>query len=149
MGLLGFAYNRAQMKTLLLVTAIVAGCAGAAGAQTLKYEPAVVRLTGTFVTGEGLGLNDERTDVDKKVSFPAIRLKTPVRVEADPKDDLNVESEDNVSMVQLIIGNAAQMKQYASLKGKAVVVTGTLSHQITAQHYTKVLLDVQTIEPLH
>ena len=74
-----------------------------------------------------------------------MRLPSPVRVEADSGDDLN-ETEDDVSVVQLILMTPTLMTQYRGLKHQAVIVIGTLSHQITGHHYTKVLITVQKIE---
>jgi hypothetical protein len=121
-----------------LVTIFVLSLAGIAHTETLKYEPATVRLVGTFMSGKGM------TPDEKEVSFPAIKLNVPIRVEADAKDELN-ETEENVTLVQLIL-NHKRMEQYESQKGQLVAVTGKLSHAITGHHYTKVLIEVEKIE---
>jgi hypothetical protein len=126
------------MIRIILFLLLSVSLAGIAHAETLKYEPATVHLVGTLISSTGM------TPDEKQVSFPAIKLNAPVRVEAGPNDELN-ETEENISLVQLIL-NQEQMEQYKSLKGKIVVITGKLSHAITGHHYTKVLIDVEKIE---
>lgn len=107
----------------------------------VPYEPVVVRLAGTLTTGKG------DTPDDKKTSFPALRLAQPIRVDADPKQKDSPDiTEDNVSVIQLNLSEAL-MTQYTQLKERNAVVIGTLYHQITGHHYTKVLMTVQKIEP--
>ena len=130
---------RAVFNSVLLVgLALTAHAAPPSQRQVLKYEPAVVQLAGTMIAAEG------RTDGDEKITFPALALKAAVQIEAAPDDDLNV-FEDNVSVVQLVLIDPAQMQQYRSLLGRPVVVTGTLFHAHTGHHHTKVLINVQKI----
>jgi hypothetical protein len=107
-------------------------------AETLQYEPKVVRLVGTLVSGTG------ETPDEVRVSFPAIRLKVPVRIEADPDDSTN-EKEEDVSLMQLILGPPL-MKQFKKLRGQQVIVSGKLMHAMSGHHYTRVLVEVQGIE---
>jgi hypothetical protein len=127
---------RTMSKFLLAI--LVLSLTGIAHAETLKYEAATVRLVGKLMSGKGM------TPDEKEVSFPAIKLNVPVRVEADAKDELN-ETEENVTLVQLIL-NHKQMEQYESQKGQLVAITGKLSHAITGHHFTKVLIEVEKIE---
>ena len=63
-------------------------------------------------------------------------------------DELNSESEFDIKEMQLAFG-AADLKRYAALLDKRVVVTGTLYHAHTAHHRTRVLITVKSIKPVH
>ena len=128
------------MRTFQIL-ALTMCIAGAAAAQTLKYQPAVVNLAGTLTSGTAEGSGGE------KIVFPAIRLTQPVRVEPEATDKTN-SPEDGVSLVQLVISSTATMALYESLKDKPATVTGTLFHASSAEyHHTKVLITVREIEP--
>jgi len=127
------------MRYVLLAVAILfASQTGSTQAQTLKYGPAVVQLSGTLTSGKGVEPDDT------KIIFPAIKLKAPIRVEGTPGDDADV-TEKNISLVQLSLDEKL-MAQYERMKSQAAVVTGTLFHQNTGHHHTKVLMLVQKIE---
>jgi hypothetical protein len=114
--------------------------AATAGAQTLKYQPAVVDLVGTITSGvaEGPG--------GVKVTFPALKLAVPVRVEPDATDTRN-KLEDGVSLVQLVTSSTATMALIESLKDKPATVTGTLFHASSPEyHHTPVLIAVRDVE---
>ena len=127
------------MRTLQ-VLALALCVAGAAAAQTLKYQPSVVSLVGTITSGTAEGPGGE------KVAFPAIKLTAPVRVEPDATDTRN-KAEADVSLVQLVISSTATMALYESLKDKPATVTGTLFHSSAPEyHHTQVLIAVREIE---
>jgi hypothetical protein len=130
---------RIMKEILLAISLFLVGNVSAYATETLKYEPAVVRLVGKLVSGTG------ETPDEAKVKFPAIKLQAPVRVQGTPKDDWN-QTEEGVSLMQLIIFDEKAEAQYKSLKGKEVVVTGKLMHSQTGGHYTPVLVQVQRIE---
>ena len=123
-------------KSILIIFAIF--LTGIVCAETLKYEPETVRLVGTLISSKGM------TPDENAVLFPAIKLNIPVRVEADPKEELN-QTEENVSIIQLIL-NEKQMEDYKNHKGQLVTIIGKLLHAVTGHHYTKVLIDVEKIE---
>lgn len=125
------------MRIFLLVLGIGL-MAGVSHAETLQYESQVVRLAGTLVSGTG------ETPEGAPVSFPAVRLTEPVRVEAAPGDELN-ETEEDVELMQLVL-EPSLMQQFKKLKGQQVIVSGTFMHAQTGHHYTHVLVVVQGIE---
>ena len=127
--------------TKLMVLALMLCAAEAAEAQVIKYQPAVVNLVGTLTSGTADGPGGQ------KVSFPAIRLAAPVRVEPEAADKRN-QPEDAVTLIQLVISSTATMALFESLKDKQATVTGTLFHSTSPEyHHTPVLVTVREIEP--
>ena len=84
------------MKRALAVFLLAAASTGVANPDVVRYEPAIVTLVGTLESRQGM-------DADgKSVLYPALELKAPVRVVADPGDELN-RTEERVSTIQLVL----------------------------------------------
>ena len=114
-------------------------------ATCLNYEPAMVTLTGTIKPRtfagppnyESIKKGDAREDVW------LLQLTKPICMSASG----DAEAEKNVTNLQLVFSEGEQQyKQYRALKDRRVTVTGTLFHQTTGHHHTKVLLTVTRIK---
>jgi hypothetical protein len=113
---------------------------------TLEYGPALVSLKGTVDTifqygPPGFG---ENPAVDQHVVLSVLRLNAPIDVEGDSTSAFNRDDAVNIRMLQLA---AATDRAWAGLTGKEVVAHGTLFHAQAAEHYTEVLLQVDSIVP--
>jgi len=76
---------------------------------------------------------------DEKLVYWILRLKSPICVgSADVTDEVN-EPEPTVLEVQIAPGDDRFYKRYRKAVGKPVKVTGTLFHQQTVWHVTKVV----------
>jgi hypothetical protein len=102
----------------------------AAGAQAIKYEPAVVSLSGTLLSSEG------ESPSGKAIAFPALQLAKPITVQGDA----DTPTERGVALMHMVLGDPKMMAAFKSLKGKPVVVTGTLFHADNGNHQTAVLV---------
>ena len=125
------------MKNTLATLVLAFSVTEAASTETFRYEPAIVRLTGTLCSSQGTDPNDE------SVQYPALKLKASIRVRADPTTGTD-STEENVSLLQLVL-TPELMNEYARLKGQDASVTGTLMHAHTGHHHTSVLLQVQEL----
>lgn len=103
-------------------------------AQSYSYEPTVVSLEGQLLASVG------QTPDGKKIQFPAIQLSKPITV----KGDQETPTEDGVVLMQLVL-DEKKMELFEGLKGKSVVVSGTLFHADNGNHYTNVLLTPSVI----
>lgn len=102
---------------------------------TYLYEPETVTLQGTLHIGSG-------PRDGKYVPFFSLQLPTPITVQDG--DNIN-ETEKDVTQIQMILND--DLKQvYLDFSDKPVMVTGTLFHSITSNHYTKVLITAKSIE---
>lgn len=104
-------------------------------AQTYRYGPDEVSLYGTLVSMPG------ETPSGEKIMYPAIRLFTPISVQA--QDEYSPYA-GGVLLIQLNL-NADLMRKYQLLKGKRVNMTGALYHSHTGWHHTPVLITVTGI----
>ena len=114
----------------------------------LRYEPAVVELSGTVKLERHYGPPNfgESPRTDAVYTVPILVLKTPVTVQADspsPRMPVPVNSQTfhNVTRMQLIFGTPST--NIAGLHDEPVTVTGTLFQKITGGHYTDVLVQVK------
>jgi uncharacterized protein DUF4431 len=113
-------------------------------ADTFKFEPAVVNLTGKLVKKEFFGPPGYGEDpkTDSKEHAAILLLTQPIRVVAEKNDQFN-ETRENVKEVQLINVKRITLSPYIQ---KTVKVTGKLSSAITGHHHTDVLIEIDTIE---
>jgi hypothetical protein len=112
----------------------------------LSYEPAMVQLQGTLRLALKYGPPNfgENPETDEKVQVPILELTEPVNVRADPSSNLNHQSAHGVTKIQLVFSLEGK-PAYSDLVNQNVVLTGTLYHAHTANHYTPVLMRVETI----
>jgi len=114
---------------------------GEAATTVLRYEPAIVQLTGTVVLEEhfappGFG---EDPKADSRELVAVLVLDEPVSVQGDPPNaGFNPTSYPDVRRVQLV--RACTHPRFSPYAGKHVVVSGTLYEGFTGHHYTDVLV---------
>lgn len=142
----GAAMRALVFVALILVSSATAGPPPPNSQRWLSYEPASVQLQGTLklVSKYGPPNFGENPETDEKVQVPILELREPVSVRADPSSNLNDESAEGVTEVQLVF-SLKGTPAYSDLVNQNVAVTGTLYHAHTAQHYTTVLMTVETI----
>jgi hypothetical protein len=137
------------MKTLVIPTvavAVVSLVGQGRSPSCLRYEPDVVRVSGTLArhTYYGApGFGEDPKHDQKEVGF-YLDLAAPVCM-APGSDDVDV-ARSGIRRVQLVLDEAG----YARLRpllGKRVTLRGTLFAAITGHHHTPVLLRVVT--PVH
>jgi hypothetical protein len=136
--------NSEQQRTpsamnCFLATLALALFASIATAKTLPYDPAVVTLQGTLLSGDGM------TPDGKKLKFPAIRLAEPISVPEDEPRDWSAEK--GVVLLHLAL-DEKNMAAFKRLKGKPVKVTGKLFHSDNGNHQTNVLIFPVSITPI-
>jgi hypothetical protein len=109
----------------------------------LEYEPSVVELEGTLKIKTFFGPPNfgENPKTDSKEETRILVLDKPINVrakgEADPVTDPSAE---NVRELQLVFDGPLK-----KLVGKKLIVKGTLFHAQTGHHFTKVLLNLDSI----
>lgn len=111
----------------------------------LSYEPAIVKLKGKLTVELKYGPPNygERPKTDVKVRVPVLILDEPVSVRAKPGDGFNANAVQRVRRIQLIFSPEQPYKEFI---GKKVFVEGTLFHAFSGHHYTKVVMDVHSID---
>jgi hypothetical protein len=117
-----------------------------AQAAEVQYEPEVVTIEGLMEENTGFGANTTGGDPksDNKEKYFVIWPSQPLNVIATPtqqKEGLDV-TENDVDRLQLI----GDDKMIQPLLNKKVRITGTLTHGISAHHFTKVLINVTSIQ---
>lgn len=105
-----------------------------AGAQYFFNKDA--SLTGTLVLADGV------TPDEAKVIYPAIRLRAPIAIYAQPGSEFNIV-ENDVALIQLAFSG----QDYKAMVGKSVTVTGQIFHADNGNHYTRALVLVKSIAP--
>jgi hypothetical protein len=108
----------------------------------LSYEPAQVQLSGKVSKKEAYGPPGYGEDPahDRRESYFVLALTTPICVSADPKSPVNNESETDVREVQLLYLSGHTLQ--GAWLNRNISVRGTLFHQVTGHHRTKVLITV-------
>ncbi|HEX7334337.1 MAG TPA: DUF4431 domain-containing protein [Pyrinomonadaceae bacterium] len=137
-----------KLITLLFVLFLLSGLEVAAQQKNrwLPYEPATVELEGRLTVQSKYGPPNygENPRTDAKVKVPVLVLLTPVNIRGTPGDATNAKSVRGVRRIQLILLNIKT--PYKEFTGKIVVVKGTLFHAHSGHHYTRVVMDVSSIE---
>lgn len=113
----------------------------------VHYEPDVVELSGTLErqTFPGPPNYESIKDGDVMERHWYLRLSSPVDVVAtDPHSAINSESENNVNIMQLVLGYEDPLwKILKNVRiGTSATITGTLYHRHTGHHHSRVLLNV-------
>jgi hypothetical protein len=115
--------------------------------EQLRYEPAVVKLSGILVMDAnygppGYGEEPENDQIERSW---VLKLDRPVDVIGDPQSDLNSESGKDVLRVQLVNASKVKLGEHVA---KRVTLEGTLFSAHTGHHHTDVLLTIQKLTRL-
>jgi len=117
----------------------------------LSYEPTVVTITGRMYEKTLPGRpNYESTEHgDEPATYWFMKTDKPFCVYANVNDEID-EDEKDVTDVQLVFtrDDVDEYDLYRDLLSKKVAGKGTFYHAHTAHHRTKILLTVETIEPI-
>lgn len=134
-------------RLLILFFLLVAGVSTASGQNCLEYGPSV-SLTGTIRSRVFAGPPNYESIKrgDRKETATILTLVDAICMTATNAtgDSFDVPETD-VKEVQLVISKPAHWKTLKALRGKPVVVTGTLFHAHTGHHRTKILITVTGI----
>ena len=136
-----------RMTSMIAVIAVILSHGGATYAQSagcLAYEPQTVTLTGSVqrVMAYGPPNFGENPRTDAKEPYLALTLPTPVCVQGDPAQD---DPEADVRVLQIAF---VSIPFDRTIAGSKVRITGTLMHQMTGHHHTRVLILPTRIEKL-
>lgn len=138
-------YFRRNIFTAIFLSASIFFCNLAFAGNNLHYEPVVVTLEGYITIHQFDGPpNYGEGPNDKKVDVPVLNLSEPVNV--SPAGDVSDDDPDNQEEKNIKILQIVNYKKDMKING-CYRVTGTLMHQITADHYTPVLIVMQSFEP--
>jgi hypothetical protein len=131
----------------LLVFLLAAGVLTASGQNCLEYGPSV-SLTGTVSSRVFAGPPNYESIKrgDRKETALILSLASPACTTSKTSDSVDVPETD-VREVQLVITKPEHWKTLKRLRGKPVILTGTLFHAHTGHHRTKVLIDVAEVRP--
>ena len=112
----------------------------------LRYEPIVVRLSGTVSlrTFPGPPNYESISGGDRPEKQALLELTLPICVLGDSTSDLNQEGETDQREVTLVPGKGMNLTQYDRV---SVSVAGELFHAQTGHHRTPLLLTVESITP--
>ena len=137
-----------MLRTITLIVLVLIGCFNttAQDKHWLSYEPAIVELEGTVIVVRKYGLPNfgEQPKTDAKWRVPILVLTKPVNVRGNSEDVLNSESVEGLRRIQLSFYNLEI--SHKRFIGKRVRVKGTLFHAITGHQFTKVVINVDSIE---
>ena len=135
----------ARLSILLLLLA--AGFSTASGQNCFEYGPSVT-LTGTVSSRVFAGPPNYESIKrgDRKETATILNLASPVctSTTSNTADSFDV-AETDIREVQLVITKPEDWKTLKRLRGKPVVVTGTLFHAHTGHHRTKILITVDEL----
>ncbi|MCU5771927.1 hypothetical protein N5923_12740 [Erwiniaceae bacterium BAC15a-03b] len=135
--------------SLILPAIMLSGTTGlgqmAHAEDVLQYQPAVVTLEGDvdmqqFDGPPGYGDGPD----DKKVYVPVLHLSAPVTVNPPPNtsnENADSEPENNVTEMQILSDHGP-----VKLNG-CYRISGKLMHQVIADHYTTVLIIMDSAQP--
>ena len=127
----------------LLIFLLVAGVSTASGQNCFEYGPSV-SLTGTLSSRVFAGPPNYESIKrgDRKETAIILSLASPVCTTSGAVSNSFDIAETNIREVQLVISKPEHWKQLKRLRGKPVSITGTLFHDHTGHHRTKILIDV-------
>jgi len=117
-----------------------------------KYDTPGVQLKGTLAERKVYGPPGygETPAKDARETILILKLSHGIAVEpttnAKANGSANLDPAKNVREVQLFVSRS-QTAGARKLVGRIVTATGTLNESITASQYTKVWLDVKTLDP--
>jgi len=130
----------------LCVAAMVDLLAGTAHAdeQVLRYQPAVVHLTGTVRMEQHYGPPNFAPG-SRIETVPVLVLMRPVTVRGNPGSPADGDSYQNVTRIQLVLAEPGGNNALSAYAGTRVQATGRLFEKVSGENFTDVLLDVQQI----
>jgi hypothetical protein len=110
----------------------------------LHYEPAKSELRGTVTMARHYGPPNYGEDTlhDQRVNVPILHLDSAIAVCGSPADPANTDSERDVRQVQLV---TLDPRRRPLPHSGHVVAKGELFHWIAGLHFTRVLLNVDSI----
>ena len=137
------------MRSTLLLALIVIILPNAVRSQCLKCEPALVTLVGTVYAKDFPGPPEYESirKGDERMRYWILHLSKPVCVEGDDFDSTRAA---NVRDLQLVFTDETfypRYRRYVQQRARFRVV-GSLFHQQTAHHVTKILITVKELVPL-
>jgi hypothetical protein len=112
----------------------------AAKSRCLEYEPKTVTLTGTITAHMNYGPPNYGEDPahDMKEHYWRLDLDKPICVNGSGRDDPEMQGELGVKHLQIVYMNGYPTG--GGWVGHRVSITGTLFHQISGHHHTRVLI---------
>lgn len=112
--------------------------------KTYSYETITYTLTGTVILESHYGPPGfgESPETDRKEEVPILKLDAPISVKGNIETP-NVDSFSGVQRMQLVGKSSLGLQTFA---GKRARATGTLFEKQNGEHYTDVLMLVQTIQ---
>jgi hypothetical protein len=117
--------------------------------QCLKCEPNSVTLDGVIYSKDFPGPPNYQSirRGDERMRYWIFRLSKPICVEGDSFDNTRVA---NARDLQLVFMDESLYNRYHSFARRRVRfrVTGSLFHQQTGHHVTKILINVKSLIPL-
>ncbi len=130
----------------LLVSSVTSG----APAQCVRYEPAVVELTGTVIRGRFPGPpNFESIEGGDREERPLLLvLNRTLCVLPDSTSSINAEGVREIRRIQLFVPDRFWEEILDSAMMRQVAVTGKLTHAVTGHDHTAVILEVSGVRPL-
>jgi hypothetical protein len=123
---------------------LVAGFSTARGQNCLEYGPVVTlegRLSSRVFAGPPNYESIKRGDRKETAIILTLANATCTTATNTPANTFDV-AETDIREVQLVMTTPGHWKALKSLRGKPVVVTGTLFHAHTGHHRTKILITV-------
>jgi hypothetical protein len=135
--------NSLFARLSLLGFLLVAGFSTASGQNCFEYGPSV-SLTGTLSSRVFAGPPNYESIKrgDRKETAIILSLSSPVCTTGNTTANSFDVSEADIREVQLVITKPEHWKTLKRLRGKPVLVTGTLFHAHTGHHRTQVLITV-------
>ncbi len=112
----------------------------------LAYEPSIVELSGQLSSTDKYGPPNygESPETDPKIKILLLKLDTPIAVKGDAGAELNQDSFDKLTELQMICTQQATACQ--TLIGQHILAKGTLSQAISGHHFTPVVLNIQEVK---
>lgn len=131
------------------VTVMLGLLAGGARAdeQVLRYEPAVVNLTGTVRMEQHYGPPNFAPG-SRIETVPVLVLARPVTVQGNAGSPADGDSYQHVTRIQLVLAMPGGSNELSAYAGKRVQATGRLFEKVSGENFTDVLLDIQQIAPV-
>lgn len=138
-----------KFSWLLLGMVFVLACENkeiSAKPNVVFYEPAKIELIGTLKHDVKYGPPNygENPETDEKIDVYSIVLSEAISVEGSAKSELNSETVENITEIQLLLSKDGRASAATFVDNK-VVVKGSLSHGVSGHHFTDVVLDVDSI----
>ncbi len=125
-----------------VVLGCLLGIQGGLAPERLRYEPAIVQLSGKVIVQDHYGPPNFGETPQTREKVPILELNRSIATEADEKGSINRDAFSNVSRVQLI---GLRTLSAVAPAGRHVRLQGTLFEKHTGHHYTDVLMNVQQV----